>query len=452
MRQGVLFIALLVLVAGCKPEKPDTNGSTSVHSMTGAAKPVGVRPFDMGKPDGLLMVTGGNAGLLEVCNCPGPMAGGLSRRGGLIKSYRSAYPNLALVDTGDSIWVEPANVRNEYVLRGYGMLGYNGIILGTHEWACDDARLQGMLKDANLIGLSSTVSAKGVAAKGELRFVWPGGKVAVVSDIREGALRFVGPERRKDLKLSPGDELAARIKGLREQGFIIVLAGLMSEEELADAAKAYSPDLMLWGHTQVTETKVLRVGNVPTVKVGGPEHVGAIAMKFIDGKLADLEFRTERVDEAWPIDGEMMRLYQAYCHEAMRLAMDGPRKEGLAYVGQQCGDCHEKQLEFWKKTQHGKAWATLVKVKRTGDPDCLMCHTSGFRTKNGFRTIADTPALANVNCQDCHRFNVSDHKKKGFKVPPVGKEVCGACHTHVTDPQFLYETRVKKIRCPSGKL
>jgi hypothetical protein len=175
--------------------------------MTDAVRPVAVKPFRMGQPDGLLLVTGGNAGLLEVCNCPGPMAGGLSRRGGLIKSYRAAYPKLALVDTGDSIWVEPTNVRNDYVLRGYGMLGYDALVLGTHEWACGDERLQRMLKDANLVGLSTTVSAKGVTATGELKFVWPGGKVAVVSDIREGALRFVGPERRKELKLAAGEEL-----------------------------------------------------------------------------------------------------------------------------------------------------------------------------------------------------------------------------------------------------
>ncbi len=451
MRQGLLLlVAISFLVAGCPKAGPRTDANVSIHSMTDAVKTVAVRPFRMGQPDGLLLVTGGNAGLLEVCNCPGPMAGGLSRRGGLVKSYRAAYPTVAMVDTGDSIWVEPANVRNDYVLRGYGMLGYDAIVLGSHEWACADDRLQRMLKDANLAAVSTTVSAKGVTALGELRVTWPAGKLAVVSDVRDSALRFVGPGRRKELELASGGELARRIERLREQGFTIVLAGLMTEEELADAAKACSPDLMLWGHTRVTAPGVLRVGGVPTVKVGGPEHVGAIAMKFIDGKLADLEFRAERVDETWPIDGEMMRLYQAYCHEAMRQAMDGPRKEGLEHAGSaECGKCHGKVLEFWKRTRHGKAWATLVRVKRTGDPDCLMCHTSGFRTKNGFRTMADTPNLADVNCQDCHRFSMADHKRKDFKVPPVGKEVCGACHTHVTDPNFLYETRVKKIRCPS---
>ena len=79
-----------------------------------------------------------------------------------------------------------------------------------------------------------------------------------------------------------------------------------------------------------------------------------------------------------------------------------------------------------------------------------MCHTSGFGTKAGFYTIEKTKQLANVNCQDCHRFNQAEHRKKDFVVEPVAKEICQTCHTPITDPKFDFREKQGKVRCPKA--
>jgi hypothetical protein len=77
-----------------------------------------------------------------------------------------------------------------------------------------------------------------------------------------------------------------------------------------------------------------------------------------------------------------------------------------------------------------------------------MCHTSGFGTEKGFYTIASTPNLANVNCQDCHRFNIKEHHQAGFKPPRPNEELCTSCHTAVTDPDFKFAVKKPRIACP----
>ena len=98
--------------------------------------------------------------------------------------------------------------------------------------------------------------------------------------------------------------------------------------------------------------------------------------------------------------------------------------------------------------RHSHAYKTLTDAARAGDPNCLMCHTSGFGTAKGFYTIASTPQLVNVNCQNCHRFNLAEHHQKGFVVPKPTEDICTSCHTAVTDPKFSFAEKEPKIACP----
>ena len=59
---------------------------------------------------------------------------------------------------------------------------------------------------------------------------------------------------------------------------------------------------------------------------------------------------------------------------------------------------------------------------------------------------------ANINCQDCHRFNDAEHrtgKKRlaSFRPPPMNKKVCETCHTKVTHPAFVYKTHLTRMGC-----
>jgi len=441
------LLAALVLMTGCRTHLPPSADGRKEIPL----KLVAVRAFKMGQPDAVLMFTGGGGGLLEVCNCSGPMPGGLSRRSGLARSYRQAFPDTILVDTGDAFWVKPTDIRNEYMLRGYRQIGYDAVVLGDQEWAAGPKRLSEMLTVNKTPALSTTVIGPGVGAAQVFKREFARAKIAIVSDTRREAFHFVPKSVVSQLKFTKPAEIEHRIGELKSQGYIVVLIAHGSAESVEDMAAGTKADLVVWGHTTRTNSKVVTISGKPVVKVGGYEHVGVVAIKADAGKIADLEYRPELVSTKWPLDGKLLLTYQAYAHAAMLKALDAERKTGLDFqASASCGKCHKKQFENWKKTRHAKAYSTLQKAKRAGDPNCLMCHTSGFGTKAGFYTLAKTRQLANVNCQNCHRFNEAEHQKKGFAIEPVGTGICQTCHTPVTDPKFDFKVKQKKVRCPSS--
>ena len=415
----------------------------------------------MGQPDLVLMVTGRTSGLLETCNCSGPMVGGLSRRSGMVLSYRQAFPHTLVVDSGDMFWVEPQSLRNDYLLKAYAQIGYDAVALGDQEWSVPPPRLRELLQSAPLPYLSTGVDLNEEGPKlpleRQITRQWGPLKVAVLSDMDRHSMLFLGEDRVKSLAFEPG-QFAQRARQLKAEGFVIIGVALRDEEGTGKLALSGLADLVIRArcrnsaeHLQDAQGNDYTAASpgVPVVRAGGSEMVGVVAMKISGAKVTALEYRLEPAGEKWPEDKRLLQTYQAYAHAAMRQALDAQRTAGLEYVpSDQCGRCHRAQYENWSHTRHSHAYKTLTDAGRAGDPNCLMCHTSGFGTYRGFFSIQSTPRLANVNCQDCHRFNIQEHQQKGFVVPKLDEEICTSCHTAVTDPKFDFETKEPKIACP----
>ena len=234
------WFILLLLAFGCKtpcPPPASQPASRPAHAEDKPLEPVAVRPFALGKPDLVLLITGATHGRMEVCNCSGPMPGGLSRRSGLFASYRKAHRAVAAIDTGEAFWLNPQDLRNRYMLPAYQLLDYHAVVLGDNAWRA----------------------------------------------------------RQQD--------------------------------------------------------------------------------------------------------------------------------------------------------KHSRAWKTLVDNDRTYDPSCVMCHTSGFGTADGFRSPRETPALANVNCMDCHRLDFQAGRHRGRPDKTVKEDTCTICHTLVNSPAFEYDKYRPHVGC-----
>jgi len=424
------------------------------HGRNFPLSPAAVRPFALGRPDAVILITGSNNGRLEVCNCAGEMAGGLSRRSGLFQSYRAAFSHVLAIDAGGAFWIEPNDPRNDYILRAYRLMGYDAIVLGDSEWFASNDHLKALLGDGGGNYLSTTVSPADEAVKLPLQTVikrdWGPIKLAAISDIPRSSLLFFSAERIKALKFASPASLAAQADQLKREGNMLIVVVHCDDAAAEAAARDLRADLVIRRHTMRSDPRMQRVGGAAIVKVGGPDTVGVVAVKFTAaGAVAAMEYRLETVDGHWPVDSRVMAVYQAYAHAAMVKALDAQRSKGLDYApSSECGRCHAAALKAWQSGPHSRAYRALVEAGRTGDPDCLTCHTSGFGTEKGFYTLDKTPAMAGVNCQDCHRFNIDEHLRKGFKFPKANEDVCTACHTPTTDPSFNYALKAGKVRCP----
>ncbi len=469
-RGALILLCLLAAALGCKPRPMLGRDGTSHAQVLSPPQAVPVKPFRIAQPDLVLLVTGGTNGMLEVCNCTGTMPGGLARRSGLVISYRAAFGKVLVVDSGDSFWIDPKDLRNQYVLRGYNTIGYDALVLGDQEWAVDPDLLARMLAEVSTPMLSTTVApTPASSSSGEISttsstppspwtarrvITWPltGAKLALLSAATREAFMFMPDDHLAKLAFARADETEARIAQLKKDGHVVFLVAHLPGDQVEQLAARTAADLIIRGHTTRSEPALLDVNGKPVIKAGGSETVAAVAFKFDNGKIADIDYRVEIVNEKWPMDQRLIQVYQAYAHMAMRKALDAERTKGLNYIPSgECGICHERQFLFWQANRHSKAYKTLQANNRTGDPNCLACHTTGFGTEKGFYTLKATPKMAGVNCQDCHRFNVREHRTKGFVPPKMSADVCTTCHTPVTDPKFDYKKKHELVRCPKRR-
>ena len=52
-----------------------------------------------------------------------------------------------------------------------------------------------------------------------------------------------------------------------------------------------------------------------------------------------------------------------------------------------CQKCHQKQYDFWQKTNHASAYLILFSKGQHFDPECIRCHTLGYGIPGEFEDI-----------------------------------------------------------------
>jgi hypothetical protein len=122
------------------------------------------------------------------------------------------------------------------------------------------------------------------------------------------------------------------------------------------------------------------------------------------------------------------------------------------YVGMEsCKMCHAKIYSFVSDTAHTKAYDTLREKERQFEPDCISCHTTGYRRDGGFNNILSAKDLLGVQCESCHgpgSLHVKDNKAN--KMLHLTKAAdCIVCHNPENDDNFVYAEKLKKITCPA---
>lgn len=297
--------AVLAGLAGCGPE-------TNIDA---------VQRFQVGTPDAVLLVTGGNHGRTEMCDCTGPMVGGLARRSALVASYRQAYPCTFVLDSGDMLWIEPDDPRNRYVANGYRMMGYDAIVLGDHELYCSPEQLANLFPGPDGPALLATTAGPAnppdaLNVQPVAKATFPRAKIAVLSDVRREGLLFMPPERMQRLAFRDPETLTERVAALKADGWIVVVVCHGGPDALEQTARsARQADLIVRGNTTRSSAAISKVAGRPVVKVGGPDFVGVVGFRVETGVVTDIEFHLETVDERWPLHADQMANFRRYVDE-----------------------------------------------------------------------------------------------------------------------------------------
>jgi len=120
------------------------------------------------------------------------------------------------------------------------------------------------------------------------------------------------------------------------------------------------------------------------------------------------------------------------------LRINAPQRSFLS--ADKCGLCHEEKYNSWTNTAHHGALGSLKAIGQGANAFCLPCHTVGAGRTGGFKDEATTPALAGVQCENCHG-PAGGHSQKTSDVTkqPVitlSAKVCGGCHSDAHHPTF----------------
>ncbi len=101
----------------------------------------------------------------------------------------------------------------------------------------------------------------------------------------------------------------------------------------------------------------------------------------------------------------------------------GSEDDGGNYIGPDgCKFCHAPNYEEWIKTNHSKAYDSLVKVKQQKNEACLPCHTTGYNFETGTYKSED------ITCEACHNSGDLSPATKKSMVKNLSAEMCGRCH------------------------
>ncbi len=131
----------------------------------------------------------------------------------------------------------------------------------------------------------------------------------------------------------------------------------------------------------------------------------------------------------------------------LNLPLASPEESG-SYVGSaQCETCHSEISAAWQKTRHAKAIESLKKSGQENLPGCVRCHVTGFGLTGGFIDQDLTPALAGVQCEECHGAGIAhaaapDRHRLAARLQA---ETCRRCHTSGQDPNFDYAKKLKGV-------
>ncbi len=272
-----------------------------------------------------------------------------------------------------------------------------------------------------------------------------------------GRIRREG-HRRTILLFRGGD---AELKVFRDSGlFQLIISGNPSSDELR----------------QVTERRVdgALIPQVPT-KGQGLLRITLPGRDGSGGGAGAPRWTVDWLKDNWPDHPKAAPVFNAYNEKVKArfeadMALLETQARASPYTGaERCIACHPAAGAAWRKSRHAHALATLTRVRKNFDPECLACHVVGLNTGSGrpggregggYLNRMLTPKLANVQCENCHgpgkahaanpTVRTRPYFATGPAAPKPDARTCRLCHQGSHSPTFDYSRYWPKIQHGKG--
>jgi 2',3'-cyclic-nucleotide 2'-phosphodiesterase (5'-nucleotidase family) len=215
-------------------------------------------------------------------------------------------------------------------------------------------------------------------------------------------------------------------------------------------------DIVIVSHKSIESPQTVQLDNSLLVSAGTQgKYLGRVDTYKSNGKWI-FDAQLIALNKHVPKDPVLTATYARYQERVEQFVKKSARqvKEDLegrfppVHTATACQTCHGNIYDEWIKTSHAHALDTLVNRNEHYNPECAVCHTTGYM-EGGFISLETTPQYAGVQCVSCHgrmegHIDLYSGKREGLeantaKWPKVTQDTCLKCHTPERDSNFNFE-------------
>lgn len=383
------------------------------------------------------------------------MLGGLYKKTAYLNEFRKTHENMVVVDSGDLLnehyeiktsFVSSARLKGDIIAKAYKNLGIDAINVGELDLMLGLDYLRDLEKKYDI----PFVSANLVGEKKQLLF-----KPYVIKDmgnIKVGIIGIIGnttdvTSKMKDLPdagisvLNPQETIEKFVAEIRDKvDFVILMTHQHIGRNWVYARKIDGIDVIVGGHHKQKLKTPYNANNTFIVQAGEKgQYQGMLEVTRGPDGTNSAENELVPIGDKIPDDPEVKAMIDDFNIQVTRLyaARNESKEESIVLKAMTCNECHPEAYEIWQKSDHGKAFQTLIDKGRQFNPDCLACHTTRFEEPGGFTMENQEKDLRNVQCDSCHGDSTAHLEDPGnphTKKPDV--ETCLKCHTEHRCPDF----------------
>lgn len=417
----------------------------------------------------------------------------MARRATLIASLRENRREVLLLDGGDCFLstTRPAEgpsaerqvfEKSRAIVASYNILGYAALAVADTDLALGVEKLRALAEEArfpfllsNLVDLRSGEPIFRRSHIVEVAGVRIGIFAVLMDSLRKEYLARVAPGATLRDPVEVARDVAAELQ--KETDFIIALSHVNESETRKILADIPSVRVAIDPHSHqgihsiwIPEEEFVRwqdgkvilgcdgqgarlgCGDVGFVARhlpwrAAPEKPDGTAANEVRPEILAVEPHYVEAPDVRAIIESFRRATRIQTIDRETLAREARAKYATADA---CKECHGAAHDAWRKTAHGRAYASLEKSADEHRYDCVPCHTLGYG-----ETFLNTHAVGpykDVQCESCHGTNPKHREDPAAnRFPKVAAEACLPCHNpEKLGTPFDYEERVAAVRCPGG--
>ncbi len=277
--------------------------------------------------------------------------------------------------------------------------------------------------------------------------------VVTKNGIRFGIVSVLDPQQ-KIITMDPDDGefrvddpvatlrgVLPRLRGVCDTVVLLAHTGEAVAETIL--AEVTGIDIVLVGHTfKNLETERISRDAVMLAAVHEGRFIGRADLRLdpANGKVMAVEVEVTGLDETVADDASMaakvaafkVSLDQAKLEQRAKYPRDLGSKSEEFLGSVNCRSCHETTYKSWHESPHARAHNTLRPQNMENEPECLVCHTTGYRHYGGYEEEGEKRHLVNVQCEACHGYG-TEHARDG-KWLAQARESCTPCHDETKRP------------------